>query len=77
MQDADNDEGSDEQALDEESRRIDKLLSLDTAKRGRPKALCYEDIQMMIVRHPVTRRPVPAMAIKFTHHKGADNKPRP
>ncbi|KAG8417153.1 hypothetical protein J3459_012604 [Metarhizium acridum] len=30
---------------------------------------------MMIVRHPVTRRCIPAMAIKFIHHKGADNKP--
>ncbi|KAK3943757.1 hypothetical protein QBC46DRAFT_21328 [Diplogelasinospora grovesii] len=49
----------------------------ETVGRGRPKALCHEDIQMMIVRHPVTGRCIPAMAIKFIHHKGADNKPRP
>ena len=73
----DKDECSDDQGPDEASRRINELLSLDTVKRGRPKALCYEDILMMIVRHPVTKRPIPAMAIKFTHHKGADNKPRP
>ncbi|KAF6517621.1 hypothetical protein HZS61_003182 [Fusarium oxysporum f. sp. conglutinans] len=29
------------------------------------KALCYEDIQMMIVRHPATERCMPAMAIRF------------
>ncbi|TIC97035.1 hypothetical protein CH35J_007397 [Colletotrichum higginsianum] len=56
---------------------LDRLLLQETAGRGRPKALCYEDILMMIVRHPVTGRAVPAMAVKFIHHKGADNKPRP
>lgn len=50
---------------------------METTKRGRPKALCYEDILMMLVRHPVTGLPVLAMAIKFIHHKGADKKPRP
>lgn len=50
---------------------------METTKRGRPKALCYEDILMMLVRHPVTGLPVLAMAIKFIHHKGADKKPKP
>jgi hypothetical protein len=49
----------------------------DAGVLRRPKALCYEDIQMMIVRHPTTGRCMPAMAIKFVHHKGADNKPKP
>ncbi|EXA31395.1 hypothetical protein FOVG_17296 [Fusarium oxysporum f. sp. pisi HDV247] len=60
-----------------DTKLIESLLMQETAGRGRPKALCYEDIQMMIVRHPVTGRCIPAMAIKFVHHKGADNKPRP
>lgn len=63
--------------LDEDSKLLQGLLSQETIGRGRPKALCYEDIQMMIVRHPKTGRCIPAMAIKFIHHKGADNKPKP
>ncbi|RKK23635.1 hypothetical protein BFJ66_g17428 [Fusarium oxysporum f. sp. cepae] len=62
---------------DEQSKVLNDLLCQETAGRGRPKALCYEDIQMMIVRHPATGRCMPAMAIKFVHHKGADNKPKP
>lgn len=65
------------QKLDEDSKLLDSLLSQETIGRGRPKALYYEDIQMMIVRHPVTGRCIPAMAVKFIHHKGADNKPKP
>ncbi|KAI0835719.1 hypothetical protein F5Y06DRAFT_305690 [Hypoxylon sp. FL0890] len=63
--------------LDKDSKQLQSLLSQETVGRGRPKALCYEDIQMMIVRHPITGRCIPAMAIKFVHHKGADNKPKP
>ena len=66
-----------ELALDKDSQLVESLLSQETVGRGRPKALCYEDILMMIVRHPVTGRCLPAMAIKFIHHKGADNKPKP
>ncbi|CVL00274.1 uncharacterized protein FMAN_09780 [Fusarium mangiferae] len=62
---------------DEQSKVLNGLLCQETVGRGRPKALCYEDIQMMIVRHPATGRCIPAMAIKFVHHKGADNKPKP
>ncbi|KAH6876713.1 hypothetical protein B0T10DRAFT_520891 [Thelonectria olida] len=64
-------------ALDKDSKILDDLLAQETVVRGRPKALCYEDIQMMIVRHPITKRCILAMAIKFIHHKGADNKPKP
>ncbi|KAL8310445.1 hypothetical protein RB597_010330 [Gaeumannomyces tritici] len=68
---------SNDAAPDKESRRVDELLSAETKGRGRPKALCYEDISLMIVRHPVTRRATPTMAIKFVHHKGSDNRPKP
>ncbi|OAQ59732.1 FluG domain-containing protein [Pochonia chlamydosporia 170] len=73
------DDGTDDtiNTLDDESQKINELLCMETTKRGRPKALCYEDILMMLVRHPPTGRPVLAMAIKFIHHKGADNKPKP
>lgn len=64
-------------APDEETRHLDQLLLQETTKRGRPKALCYEDILLMLVRHPTTGATIPAMAIKFIHHKGADNKPKP
>jgi hypothetical protein len=62
---------------DEDAKLLEGLLLQETVGRGRPKALCYEDIMMFIVRHPVSGRCVPAMAIKFVHHKGADNRPRP
>ncbi|KAH9237194.1 hypothetical protein K456DRAFT_51001 [Colletotrichum gloeosporioides 23] len=68
---------SNSMAQDECSSPLTKLLLQETVGRGRPKALCYEDIHMMIVRHPATGRAIPAMAIKFIHHKGADNKPKP
>ena len=73
----DRDEGLDEPAADETSRRLDELPLAETAGRGRPKALCYEDILMMIVRHPVTGHSTPVMAIKFVHHKGCDKTPKP
>ncbi|KAL4404040.1 FluG domain-containing protein [Colletotrichum abscissum] len=75
--DAENVDYDDQPSQDKDSLLLDRLLIQETAGRGRPKALCYEDILMMIVRHPVTGRAVPAMAVKFIHHKGADNKPRP
>ena len=80
VQSSSSDDGEPEQQpqkLDEDSKLLESLLSQETVGRGRPKALCYEDIQMMIVRHPVTGRCIPAMAVKFINHKGADNKPKP
>jgi len=59
------------------SKEIAKLLELETQCRGRPKALCYEDIQLMVIRHPDTEEDVLTMSIKFTHHKGSDNRPKP
>jgi hypothetical protein len=37
---------------DEYSKDITRPLEFETQSRGRPKALCYEDIQLMIIRHP-------------------------
>ncbi|KAL7940735.1 FluG domain-containing protein [Trichoderma barbatum] len=65
-------EGSDEQYL-----KVNKLLLQEHINRNRPKALCYEDILLMKVRHPVTQQGIVVMAIKFIHHKGADRKPKP
>lgn len=73
------------EASDEEERALpgehdgllDELLTQETTGRGRPKALCYEDISMMVVRNPSTGKDVLTMAIKFIHHKGADRKPKP
>ncbi|KAF1738490.1 hypothetical protein CRV24_000416 [Beauveria bassiana] len=76
IQEADSD-GSADRMLDKQSKELNKMLLRETIKRGRPKALCYEDILLMLVRHPATGKPVLAMAIKFIHHKGADNKPKP
>jgi hypothetical protein len=59
------------------SKRVSELLEQEPVQRGRSKSLCYEDILLMIARHPVTGRYLPAMAIRFTHHKGADNRPKP
>lgn len=67
----------DQVAPDAASQKIDGLLLQETEGRGRPKALCYEDILMMMVRHPETGQTIPAMAVKFVHHKGSDRKPKP
>ncbi|KAK3933883.1 FluG domain-containing protein [Diplogelasinospora grovesii] len=70
--------GKDEDcALDDDSRVLEEILSHETVGRGRPKCLYYEDILLMVVRHPDTGEDALAMSIKFIHHKGADNKPKP
>jgi hypothetical protein len=66
-----------DKAPDKHSRLLEELLSQETASRGRPKALCYKDIQLIVVRHPETGEDVLAISIKLIHHKGADNKPKP
>ncbi|KAK0637170.1 FluG domain-containing protein [Bombardia bombarda] len=70
-------EDGDDEAPDEHSTLLEDLLCQETLGRGRSKALCYEDILLMVVRHPETGKDVHAMAVKFIHHKGADNKPKP
>ncbi|KAF3352302.1 Heat shock protein, putative [Verticillium dahliae VDG1] len=78
VQSSASDSGEDQEIpADKKSKELLSLLAKESILRERPKALCYEDIQMMIVRHPITGRCMPAMAIRFIHHKGADNKPKP
>lgn len=43
---------------------------------GRLKALCYKDILLIVMHYLETGEDVLAMAIKFIHHKGSDNKPK-
>ncbi|RYO96122.1 hypothetical protein DL764_007526 [Monosporascus ibericus] len=64
-------------ALDENSHVPEGILTQETEGRGRPKALCYEDVLLMVVRHPETGEDVLAMAVKLIYYKGADNKPKP
>ena len=66
-----------EGSADEDSKKLHELLLRGTIERGRPKALCYEDILMMLVRHPVTGKSILAMSLKFIFHKGCDNRPKP
>ncbi len=61
----------------EDSRLLQDMLCQEAMSRGRPKALCYEDILLSVVRHPETGVDVLAMSIKFIHHKGEDRKPKP
>ncbi|KJZ69228.1 hypothetical protein HIM_11378 [Hirsutella minnesotensis 3608] len=51
------------QSADEDARLLEAMLYQETVYRGRPKALCYEDILLSIVRHPETGNDVPTMAI--------------
>ena len=43
----------------------------------RPNALCYDDMTLFVCRHPTTREHFLGLSIKFTHHKGHDNKLKP
>ncbi|CAA7258612.1 unnamed protein product [Cyclocybe aegerita] len=62
---------------DAQSKEIVRLLELETPSRGRPKALCNKDIQLMVVRLPDSDKDILTMSIKFSHHKGSDNRPKP
>ena len=42
-----------------------------------PNALCYEDMMLFVCCHPETGEHCLGAAIKFTHHKGHDNKLKP
>ena len=72
--DIDDDDG---EALDPESHLFTQMLSRITWERGRPKALCYEDILLTVVRNPETGKDIHLMAVRLLHHKGEDRKPKP
>ncbi|KAJ4854601.1 uncharacterized protein T069G_11580 [Trichoderma breve] len=76
-EDEDDDDSPSTEASDEQYKKVGELLLQEHISRDRSKALCYEDILLMIVRHPETHQACVAMAIKFIHHKGADRKPKP
>ncbi|KJZ69453.1 hypothetical protein HIM_11158 [Hirsutella minnesotensis 3608] len=61
-----------DQPVDDDSRLLQNMLYQETIARGRPKALCYEDVCLSVVRHPQTGMDVLTMAVKFIHHKGVD-----
>jgi len=55
----------------------DDYFDPDTVEREY-KSLCYEDIRLWIVRNPTQgERDLLGMEITFSHHKGADRKPKP
>jgi len=55
----------------------DDYFDPDTVEREY-KSLCYEDIRLWIVRNPTEgERDLLGMEITFSHHKGADRKPKP
>ena len=58
-----------DKAPDEHSRLLEEMISQEYKDRGRPKALCYEDIQLMVVRHPETGEEGLAMAICISHRR--------
>ena len=66
-----------DQPVDDDSRLLENMLYQETISRGRPKALCYEDVCLSVVRHPQTGMDVLTMAVKFIHHTGVDRKPKP
>ncbi|KAK4031431.1 hypothetical protein C8A01DRAFT_51477 [Parachaetomium inaequale] len=54
-----------DEAPDEDSRLLVQMI-----------ALCYEDIQLMVVRYPETGEDVLAISIRLVYYKGVDNKPK-
>ena len=62
----------DDSPLSKQDQILDEGLSQETVGHGRPRALCYEDVQLVVVRHPETGRDTLARKIKFIHHKGSD-----
>lgn len=47
-------------------------------KPERSKALCWEDVCLMLLRDPDNKEwPVVAMKVTLSHHKGVNRKPKP
>ena len=63
-----------DKASNEHSRLLEGMISQEYEGRGRLKALCYEDILLIVVRYPETSKDNLAISIKLAHYKGADNK---
>ena len=71
----DDDEEDEDQSR--ESHLFNQVVAASNRQRGRPKALCYEDILLTVVRDPGTGKDVHVLAVKLIHHKGEDRNPRP
>lgn len=55
----------------------DTMIDAESA-RQRFKALCYEDISLLVVQNPEpSKRDVLAIEVTLSHHKGVDRKPKP
>ncbi len=66
-----------DEASKKHSRLLEEMISQEYEGRGRPKALCYEDILLMVTCYPETGEDTLVMYIRLAHHKGVDNKPKP
>jgi hypothetical protein len=63
-------------AINEDSRKLDKLFIREIIKRGWLKALCYKDILIIIVCNLNIGQATLAIALKFIFYKGYNNKPK-
>ena len=63
--------------LDSASHLFAQMVARSNRDRGRPKALCYEDLLLTVVRDPETGKDVVVLVMKLIHHKGEDRKPKP
>ncbi len=66
-----------DEASNKHSRLLEEMISQEYEGRGRLKALCYEDILLMVVCYPETSEDTLAIYIRLAHYKGMDNKPKP
>ena len=71
-QNLDDNDNDDDSPLGKQDRILNEILSQETVGHGRPRVLCYEDVQLVVVRHPETGRDTLVRKIKFIHHKGSD-----
>ncbi|RYP74213.1 hypothetical protein DL771_003146 [Monosporascus sp. 5C6A] len=67
----------DDEDGDQKFHLLAQLVAASNRQRGRPKALCYEDLLLTVVRDPETSKDVHILAVKLIHHKGEDRKPKP
>lgn len=53
------------------------MVAVLNQKCGRPKALYYEDLLLIVVCNLETNKDVYVLAVKLIYYKGEDRKPRP
>ena len=62
---------------DEAARLLDEMPFQETECRGRPKALCYDDFFLSIVRHPETGKDVSYDGKQIYPSQGEERRPKP